>query len=181
MYARTAEQRSRERVQALAEQLYRERYPYLLRIAAKNAANPDDAEEAVNEAFAAFLRAFDPDGKAPPLAWLALTTKRECWAQRRRQHLDRSAGQEAAPGSGASGFSTESITSGVADPAQLVELVDEARDQLAQLKPAERRAIGLIEAGYSYREVSEITGWSHTKINRCAAEGRARLRELAAG
>jgi DNA-directed RNA polymerase specialized sigma24 family protein len=49
------------------------------------------------------------------------------------------------------------------------------------LKPAERRAIGLIAAGYSYAEVGEITGWSYTKINRCAAEGRAALRETPAG
>jgi DNA-directed RNA polymerase specialized sigma24 family protein len=34
--------------------------------------------------------------------------------------------------------------------------------------------------GYSYREIGEITGWTHTKINRCIAEGRARLRQLAA-
>ena len=39
MHASTDEQRSRERIQALAEQLYRERYRYLLGIAVKNAAN----------------------------------------------------------------------------------------------------------------------------------------------
>ena len=56
----------------------------------------------------------------------------------------------------------------------------EASERLAALKPAERWALGLIAAGYSYQEVGQITGWSYTKINRSAAEGRARLRELAA-
>jgi DNA-directed RNA polymerase specialized sigma24 family protein len=32
--------------------------------------------------------------------------------------------------------------------------------------------------GYSYREITEMTGWTFTKVNRCSAEGRARLREL---
>ena len=43
-----------------------------------------------------------------------------------------------------------------------------------RLKPAERRALSLI--GYSYREIGELTGWTRTKINRCAAEGRNRIR-----
>jgi RNA polymerase sigma factor (sigma-70 family) len=177
MYASSSEQQRRAQVQTLAGKLYAERYPHLLRIAAKNAASHADAEEAVNEAFASFIRAFDPDGGAPPLAWLTLTLKRECWAKSRRQHLDRNSGQKVAMNPEGRSFSVESIPSGAADPAQLVERVQEARTELAQLKPAERRAISLIAAGYSYREVGEITGWSHTKLNRCLAEGRAALRE----
>jgi DNA-directed RNA polymerase specialized sigma24 family protein len=34
--------------------------------------------------------------------------------------------------------------------------------------------------GYSYAEIQAITGWSYTKVNRCLAEGRARLRALGA-
>jgi RNA polymerase sigma factor (sigma-70 family) len=146
MYAST-DQPSRERVKALAEQLYRERRRYLLRIALRNAAGPADAEEAVQEAFAAFIRAFDPDGGAPPLAWLTLTLKRECWAKRRKT-LRLSAGQEPiaveAPGP------EQSI--------ERAEAVVKARERLALLKSAERRALGLIAAGYTYREVGEITG-----------------------
>ena len=58
----------------------------------------------------------------------------------------------------------------------MTERVEWVRAQLAELKPAERRALGLIGAGYSYREVGEITGWTYTKINRCLSEGRAALR-----
>jgi RNA polymerase sigma factor (sigma-70 family) len=180
MYASTAEQRSRERVQALADQLYRERRPYLLRIAVKNSATEADAEEAVQFAFLAFIEHFDPNGESPPLAWLTLVAKRECWARYRRLHLDRNVGQEAARSSGEPGASVESIQSHSSGPAELVQRVEGARANLAGLKPAERRALGLIAAGYSYAEVGEITGWSYTKINRCAAEGRAALRKMAA-
>jgi len=179
MYSNTEQQR-RERVQVLAEELYRERRHYLLRIARKNGVNEVDAEEAMNEAFASFIRAFDPDGGAPALAWLTLTLKRECWARYRRLHLDRSAGQEAERGGEGPGALIDSIPSRAGDPAQLVAGIDEARVKLAALKPAERRTLGLIAAGYSYKEVGAITGWTHTKINRCAVEGRAALRETTA-
>ena len=41
----------------------------------------------------------------------------------------------------------------------------------------ERRAIVLHAQGYSYAEIRSICGWTHTKVNRCLVEGRARLRE----
>jgi RNA polymerase sigma factor (sigma-70 family) len=172
----STEQGRGARVKALAANLYTEHYSYLLGIATRNAANRADAEEAVQEAFASFIRAFDPCGGAPPLAWLTLTLKRECWARRRGERLDRSAGQEACPDSGEQGFELESIPSGVAGTAERVEFMQDARERLAQLKAAERRALVLIAAGYSYSEVGEISGWSYTKVNRCVAEGRAALR-----
>jgi DNA-directed RNA polymerase specialized sigma24 family protein len=66
MYASSAEQQRHNRVQVLADKLYRERYHYLLRIALKNAADSEDAAEAVQFAFLAFLGHYDPDGEAPP-------------------------------------------------------------------------------------------------------------------
>ena len=33
--------------------------------------------------------------------------------------------------------------------------------------------------GYSYAEICELCGWTYTKVNRCLAEGRARLYRLA--
>ena len=69
-YDSSVEQYRDVRVQTLAEQLYREHYPRLLRIAVSNAANRTDAEEAVQFAFLAFLQKFDPESGAPPLAWV---------------------------------------------------------------------------------------------------------------
>jgi len=179
MYSSSAEQRRREKVRALSDQLYRERYEHLLRIAAKNAANLADAEEAVQFAFLAFIDRFDPDGDAPPLAWLTLTLKRKCWAMHRREHWDRRVGQDTTVDCNGSGCSLESIVSSAANPEETVERSEwllEARQRLVELKSAERRVLVLIAAGYSYREVCEITNWSYTKVNRCAAEGRATLR-----
>lgn len=174
MYATSQEQRRRG-AKALAEKLYRTRRTYLLRIAVQNGVGDADAEEAVQEAFLAFVGHFDPECGAPPLAWLTLTLKRECWA-RQRKARGRSLFQEAGMGSAESGHSLDTIPSCATGPGQRVTGTDEARRRLAELKPAERRAIGLVAAGYSYREVGQITGWTKTKINRCLSEGRARLR-----
>ena len=184
MHASSAEPGRRARVQALAERLYRERYDYLLRIATKNAAKRGDAEEAVSEALASFIRAFDPDCDAPPLAWLTLALKRQCWATYRRVQLDRRHRHEVVSDPGDAGVSVDSICSDLPGSEQLLEAAEccsEARRLLAQLKPAERRALLLIAAGYSYVEIGAINGWTFTKVNRSLAEGRARLRQLRSG
>ena len=172
MYTETAEQGRSTEVQALAEQLYRERYRYLLGIAVNNAATFADAEEAVQEAFAAFIRHFDPDRGAPPLAWLTLTVKRECWAKGHRS-LELSAFQDAKGHSQKCELPQQQFL-------ERAEHVLEARQCLSQLKSAERLTLLLIGAGYSYAEVSEMNDWTLRKVTRCAAEGRAALREMAA-
>jgi DNA-directed RNA polymerase specialized sigma24 family protein len=47
---------------------------------------------------------------------------------------------------------------------------------LSALKPDERLAIVLQAHGYSYAEIGRLCGWTYTKVNRCLAEGRAKLR-----
>jgi RNA polymerase sigma factor (sigma-70 family) len=171
----------RARAEALACELFAERRAQLLRIAERNALNRADAEEALQEALIAFIRAYDPDRGAHPMAWLTLVLKRECWARTRGEHLDRRLGQEAELTDGELGSALELIPDpgrGPHEAALLAERVAQARDHLAELKPQERRALSLLALGYSYAEIGEITGWTHTKINRCIAEGRARLRRL---
>ncbi|HEY2478787.1 MAG TPA: hypothetical protein VGI17_08640 [Solirubrobacterales bacterium] len=68
-------------------------------------------------------------------------------------------------------------------PAQLAEAAEEVEQfaaAFATLKADERRALTLIAAGYSYAEIGRICSWTLTKINRCAAEGRGRLRDFLA-
>ena len=164
----------------LAEQLYTAHRTQLLSIARHNSAGFDDAEEAVQDAFVFFIDHFDPDSDAPPLAWLTLTLKRRCWALyrlRRRvweqgtdRDADRCSGEEVLAGS----------RSRPDDPLELAGEIAAIRNQLAELKRDERRALSLLAFGYSYREICEQTGWSYTKVNRCLAEGRATLRELEA-
>jgi RNA polymerase sigma factor (sigma-70 family) len=172
MYQDAAQRQVRE----LASELYAERHDYLLAIARRNAHTEADAAEALQEAFASFLRAFDPDGGAPPLAWLTLTLKRQCWRQRREAHLDRNYGQEAEAGGQELGSFLEALTSLGPDPAERVLEREEGRRQLRRLKPDERTALGMCAAGFSYAEIAERRGWTYTKVNRCLSEGRAALR-----
>jgi DNA-directed RNA polymerase specialized sigma24 family protein len=69
------------------------------------------------------------------------------------------------------------------DPHERVERreqVGEAVRLLNRLKPQERLALVLKAHGYSYAEIRELCGWTYTKVNRCLAEGRRRLRQLGA-
>jgi RNA polymerase sigma factor (sigma-70 family) len=174
-----AEANGNAEVRRLATQLYAEKREYLLSIARANAVNDSDAEEALQEAFVSFIRHFDPSSGAPPLAWLTLTLKRQCWRQRREAYLDRYAGQEAEPGAQERGFVLVSIPSRTAGPEELVCKREDARTRLGRLKPDQRMALILQAAGFSYREIGARRGWSYTKVNRCVNEGRAALRASA--
>ena len=181
MYA-NAEQRNRERVQVLADKLYRERYHYLVRIARRNGAGAD-ADDAVNDAFATFIDKFDPASGSPPLGWLTLTLQRRCWAINRSRRLDRRAGHWVHPESGEPRFSVANLptqTAGPEESTERAEYVLEARERLAALKPDERTALLLFGLGYTYHEIGERRGWTYTKTNRCIAEGRAALRKMSA-
>ena len=175
MYA----QRPQRQVRNLAEELYTTNRGYLLSIARRHAHTEPDAHEALHEAFASFLSHFDPGRGAPPLAWLTLTLKRQCWRQRREARLDRQLGQEADRHRGERGSFVDELVSVEAGPAERIIERDDGRWRLERLKAAERVALGLRAAGYSYEEIAERCGWSYTKVNRCLSEGRAALRRSA--
>ena len=136
----------------------------------------DDAEDACQRALEIVLT------KAPPLdptrlvAWARVVARREALAVRRaRERLV--AGGDATDAAGA--LPTDRPTA-----AELAERRDRAVAALrllAALKPDERRALVLQARGYSYAEISGITGWTYTKVNRLLAEGRAKLRAEGAG
>lgn len=65
-----------------------------------------------------------------------------------------------------------------AERIEFIDLRERARRDLPRLKPQERRALGLLGAGLSYREICARTGWTYTKVNRCVGEGRAALRRM---
>jgi RNA polymerase sigma factor (sigma-70 family) len=163
-------------VRQLATELFTDRRAYLLAIARQNAHTEADAEEALQEAFASFIAKFDPNSGAPPLAWLTLTLKRQCWRARREAHLDRRYGQQAEGGGEELGSFLERLSTLEPDPAERVIERDEGRRRLRRLKPDQRTALGMFAAGCSYAEIGERKGWTHTKVNRCISEGRAALR-----
>ncbi len=123
--------------------------------------------------------------KSPPLernrlvAWMAVVTRHEALAVRRAREraLPAFAAHEANGYDPLSWVSTE--LPGPDELAERRERVVEARRALERLKADEQRAIVLQAGGYSYAEICERCGWTYTKVNRCLAEGRARLRAAA--
>jgi RNA polymerase sigma factor (sigma-70 family) len=142
----------------------------------------DDADDAYQRAVEILLT------KAPPLepsrlaAWMAVVTRREAMAVRRAR--ERLLGTTAIQGDDDGGQARlERIASerpGPAEETERRERVVAARRLLAELKANERVALALQAGGYSYAEICGACGWTYTKVNRCLAEGRARLRQLGA-
>jgi RNA polymerase sigma-70 factor (ECF subfamily) len=146
----------------------------LLSIARLNSNSPDDAEEALQDALVYFIESYEAGSEAPPLPWLTVTLKRRCWAIAKRagqekERIRRLARErEHQP-------SIESL----ARPDAMVEIKETSllrRRHLLELKRDQRQALMLRGLGYSYREISAITGWTYTKVNRSIREGRAELR-----
>ena len=129
----------------------------------------DDAEEALQRATVILLTKAPPHPPPRLTAWMHVVTRREALAVRRER--ERSLG----------GGVRDTLAGEGPCPAERAERRERARDRLrllSRLKADERRAIVLQAQGYSYREICALTGWTYTKVNRCLAEGRARLRQL---
>lgn len=129
----------------------------------------DDADDACGRALLILLTKAPPLERPALLAWMRVVTRREALAVRRaRERM--LAGNE--------GFADRLLSDepGTAERFERRELAVERLSALSDLKPDERRAIILQARGYSYAEIRGLTGWTHTKVNRCLAEGRASLR-----
>lgn len=160
-----------------------ERDAFRLRSQARlHAQRPSDAEDALQDACVQFLRYYDgPSEEA--LRWMYVVVKRCAWAIGRRASRTRELGYEVSP---ADGEGEERELLPVDDgfgPAEIVERGEAVSERIALLdglKPDERRALLLLALGYSYKEIAAGQGWTHTKVNRCVAEGRADLRRRVA-
>jgi RNA polymerase sigma factor (sigma-70 family) len=131
---------------------------------------PDDADEALQRATLILLTKAPPHPPARLAGWMHVVTRREALALRRER--ERLLGAEVGD-----------VHASAPCPAERAERREDSRRRarlLARLKPDQRRALVLKGQGYSYREICELTGWTYTKVNRCLAEGRARLRQLGA-
>jgi RNA polymerase sigma factor (sigma-70 family) len=169
---------NRKQNAALLSELLADCESILRQQARKHAELPEDVDDVLQSAYLLFIERYRGDWE--PLAWLQTTVKRECWALYRKASRRRVRSLDAANRSTDSdGPWVEALPSPAPDPEERAERgedVEEHRRALAELKPAERRALGLLAAGLSYAEICDVTGWSHTKVNRCLAEGRAGLR-----
>jgi RNA polymerase sigma factor (sigma-70 family) len=156
----------RRPIDRLATDLFARRHAQLTRVARHHCRREADVEDALQEAFAAFLTEYDPDGGAPALPWLTVVLKRKCWRTNERREV------EVEPLAMA-----EVVVEETLDPSVRFAERDEARARLGELKRDERRALILHAAGYTYGEIAGRYGWTQTKVNRCLYEGRVALRE----
>jgi RNA polymerase sigma factor (sigma-70 family) len=135
----------------------------------------DDAEDAYQRAVEILLTRSPPADPRHLAAWMQVVTRREALAVRRsRERL-------LGPRADDAGDPLERIACDRPDPHERLERRERvvgATRLLFELKPQERRALVLQAHGYSYAEICRACGWTYTKLNRCLAEGRARLREL---
>ena len=139
------------------------------RIARRHSLCADDADDALQRASLILLTKAPTVDPGRLIAWMAVVIRHEAMAVRRARvrHLPTD--------------DLDSLLGDAPDPFERVaraEAVTEARAALAALKANERLAIVLQAQGYSYAEICELCGWTYTKVNRCLAEGRDRLRKL---
>lgn len=139
----------------------------------------DDAQDALQRGLEILLQKAPAGDSRELIKWTQTVVKHEAMAIRRERE------RILAPSTTAGGPGAEDWlallpagSDGPAEKAERREAVARSREALQALKPQELRALTLLAEGYSYAEIGEITSWSHTKINRCLAEGRERFRSL---
>lgn len=134
----------------------------------------DDADDACQRALEILLRKAPPIEPARLVGWACVVTRHEALAVRRARErlLSASPDEDAA----AALDRTPSERPTAVELCERRERAVAAMRLLEALRADERRALVLQASGYSYAEICSLTGWTYTKVNRCLAEGRAKLR-----
>jgi RNA polymerase sigma factor (sigma-70 family) len=140
----------------------------------------DDADDALQRALEILLLKAPTDDPRELIRWTQTVVKHEALAVKRDRERILSGPAAAVPEPGREDWVAMIPARGDGPPerAERQEAVARSREALQALKPQELRALSLLAEGYSYREIGEITGFSHTKINRCLAEGREKFRSV---
>ncbi len=140
----------------------------------------DDADDALQRALEILLRKAPSEDPRELIRWTQTVVKHEALAVRREREriLSGPAAQQPEPGREDWVALIPAKSDGPPERAERQEAIARSREALQTLKPQELRALTLLAEGYSYAEIGEITGYSHTKINRSLAEGRERFRKL---
>lgn len=177
---RQPERRERQRNADLLDRLLREHRTALLRQARFHSERAQDAEDALGDACVQFLLRFDGADTEQARRWMLVVVRRCAWAIPRRRR-ERSKVVEEVSAESLMDHLGLGVVDGRRGPAELVEAAEEVAAfsrALTALKPDERRALILLAHGCSYVEIGRRCGWSHGKVNRSIAEGRARLRGI---
>lgn len=143
----------------------------LLRAARRYSASSTDAEDAYQRSLEILLTKPPADLAGERLkAWMVTVVRNLAIDQARRAgHIDERPFDDVT-----AGWRHESAT----PEERLVDGEDFrfGKEALSQLKADQTRCLVLRADGLGYGEISEITGFSYAKVNRCLSEGRAALR-----
>jgi RNA polymerase sigma factor (sigma-70 family) len=161
--------------QRAAVELLERHGPSFRRTARRVSICADDADDALQRATEILLTKAPTVEQRRLLGWMTVVTRHEAIAVRRARERALGLG-DAEPDSLIGGLPSDAP--GPSERFERREFVDAALRALAALKADHRLAIVLQAEGYSYEEICELCGWTYTKVNRCLAEGRARLRQL---
>jgi RNA polymerase sigma factor (sigma-70 family) len=140
----------------------------------------DDADDALQRALEILLLKAPNGDSRELIRWTQTVVKHEALAVKRDRERILSGPAAVTPEPGREDWVAmiPARTDGPPERAERQEAIARGREALQALKPQERRALGLLAEGYSYKEIGAITGFSHTKINRCLAEGREKFRRV---
>jgi RNA polymerase sigma factor (sigma-70 family) len=153
----------------------------LRRVAMRYSLCVEDAEDAYQRALEILLEKAPSAKPRDLIRWTQTVVKHEALAVRaKRERLLGPGGAAAGPETADRVARMAATGDGPPERTERREQVARSREALRALKPAELRALTLLAAGYSYAEIGELTGFSHTKVNRCVAEGRERFRRVLA-
>lgn len=141
----------------------------------------DDAEDALQRGLEILLTKAPSEDPRELIRWTQTVVKHEALAIRRERERTLSGPAAYAREEGEDWVGLiPSRGDGPPEQVERREAIARSREALRALKPPELRALTLLAEGYSYAEIGEITGYSHTKVNRALAEGRERFRRLLA-
>jgi RNA polymerase sigma factor (sigma-70 family) len=138
----------------------------LLKTARRHSLCSDDAQDAYQRTMEIFVRRAPTLDPERAYKWVHTVCKHEAMAVRaQRQQLVSSEEPD---------MDREEARHLPSPDERLVsfERMRRSAEALQRLKPQELRALWLKAEGFSYAEICEQTGWTHTKVNRCITEGR---------
>ncbi|MEX2105567.1 MAG: hypothetical protein WD810_01580 [Solirubrobacterales bacterium] len=152
--------------------------------ASRHARSAAEADDALQQACVEFLRFYEGEPGNHAIRYLMLAVKHSAWAigsDAWSRH--RSSVEVAVTDATESDTATVTVPCDRRGPGEQALASAEATafsEALLSLKADERTALSLLAYGCSYQEIMALEGWTYTKVNRCLAEGRERLRELLA-
>ncbi len=143
----------------------------LLRTARRHSICIDDAQDAYQRTIELFMSHAPRLDAARAPGWLHVVVKREAQAIQRARSKILTSAEVDLDGHEAVRLPTPE------EQLLTFDMLSRSAEALKRLKPHELRALWLRAQGHSYSDISAITGWSYTKVNRCLSEGRRNFLE----